>query len=109
LGVIHIGESRVRCILSVLPKRTRIARMPHPQQTLVVQLNKQPVELFKILKFEGLVSSGAEAKRLIDDHAVLVNGRVETRRRRKIMHADVIKVGGMELTIHVDSPSQDHS
>lgn len=56
-----------------------------------VEITKEPVELYKILKFEGIVSSGGEAKALIDDGLVLVNGEIEKRKRKKIMSGDVIK------------------
>ncbi len=59
----------------------------------VVEVSKQPVELFKILKFEGLVASGGEAKLVIADGMVQVNGEVETRKRKKIMSGDIIEFG----------------
>ena len=65
---------------------TEIERM---QEILI---NREFVELFKILKFESLASSGGEAKILIADVKVEVNGEVETRKRRKIIAGDVIKV-----------------
>lgn len=64
-----------------------------------VDINKEPVELYKILKFEGLVASGGEAKLLIGDGQVLVNGLVETQRRKKIVHGDVIEFRGERLQI----------
>ena len=65
----------------------------------VVEINREPVELYKILKFEGLVSSGGEAKLLIGDGQVMVNGEVETRRRRKLLNADVIEFRGESLQL----------
>lgn len=56
-----------------------------------VELRKQPVELFKLLKFEGLASSGGEAKMLVSNGLVRVNGEVETRRRKKIVAGDTIE------------------
>ena len=56
-----------------------------------VEITKEPVELYKILKFEGIVSSGGEAKSVIDDGQVLVNGEVEKRKRKKIIAGDVIE------------------
>ncbi|WP_018624789.1 RNA-binding S4 domain-containing protein [Kangiella aquimarina] len=56
-----------------------------------VEITKEPVELYKILKFEGIVSSGGEAKAVIDDGLVLVNGEIEKRKRKKIMSGDVIE------------------
>lgn len=64
-----------------------------------VIITKQPVELYKILKFEGIASSGAEAKQMVADGAVRVNGEVETRKRKQIVGGDVIKVGGETITI----------
>jgi len=58
-----------------------------------VALNKEPVELFKLIKFEGLAQSGGEAKKMIEDETVYVNGEVETRKRKKIVAGDIIKVG----------------
>ncbi len=56
-----------------------------------VDISREPVELYKILKFEGLVSSGGEAKSVIDDGLVKLNGDIETRRRKKIISGDVIE------------------
>lgn len=56
-----------------------------------VEITKEPVELYKILKFEGIVSSGGEAKAVIDDGLILVNGEIEKRKRKKIMSGDVIE------------------
>ena len=58
-----------------------------------VEISKEPVELYKILKFEGLVASGGEAKLVIAEGLVLVNGQVETRKRKKIVSGDIIKFG----------------
>ena len=65
----------------------------------VVEINREPVELYKILKFEGLVASGGEAKLLIGDGQVTVNGEVETRRRKKIVGGDVIAFRGEQLQV----------
>jgi len=56
-----------------------------------VAITTEPTELYKILKFEGIVASGSEAKSAIDDGQVVVNGEVETRRRKKIVAGDVIE------------------
>ncbi len=66
-----------------------------------VDITKEPVELYKILKFEGLVATGGEAKLLIGDGQVTVNGEVETRRRRKIVDGDVIEFRGEKLQAHL--------
>lgn len=68
-------------------------------QTSTVVLTKSPVELFKILKFEGIASSGAEAKMIIEQGLVSVNGETETRKRRKIVGGDTIQLDDITLTI----------
>jgi len=55
-----------------------------------VTITREPVELYKVLKFEGLAGSGGEAKAVIDEGRVRVNGEVETRRRRKLVDGDTI-------------------
>ena len=57
----------------------------------VVEISREPVELFKILKFEGMVGTGGEAKMVISEGRVLVNGKVETRKRKKIVAGDSIE------------------
>ena len=64
-----------------------------------VVITKEPVELFKILKFEGLISSGGEAKVAISDGQVLVNGKVETQKRKKIRSGDTIQFRDEKLKI----------
>ena len=66
-----------------------------------VDINKEPVELFKILKFEGIVASGGQAKLVISDGQVTVNGAVETRKRRKMMSGDIIVFREQELRLRL--------
>ncbi len=68
-----------------------------------VEIPKEPVELYKVLKFEGLVPSGGEAKLVISKGLVLVNGDIETRKRKKIVHGDVIEFAGEQLCVELAS------
>ncbi len=67
-----------------------------------VAINKEPVELYKILKFEGIVSSGAEAKSAVANGHVRVNGEVELQKRKKIVSGDTIQIGEEELRITLE-------
>lgn len=69
--------------------------------TRTVEITKEPVELYKILKFEGLVGTGGEAKIVISDGQVTVNGEIETRRRKKIVDGDVIAFRGDTLQVRL--------
>ena len=66
-----------------------------------VEITKEPVELYKILKFESMVSSGGAAKAAIDDGQVIVNGEVETRKRKKIVSGDIIEFGEEKIRIQL--------
>ena len=57
------------------------------------------VELYKLLKIQSWVASGGEAKQMIDDGKVKVNGLVETQRRKKIRPGDSVEFGGMIMTV----------
>ena len=58
-----------------------------------IQINKEPVELYKILKFEGLASSGAEAKQMISSGLVVLNGIGDLQRSKKIVAHDGLTIG----------------
>ena len=66
-----------------------------------VEIHKEPVELYKILKFEGMVASGGEAKLVISEGFVRVNGEVETRKRKKIICGDIIEFGQEKICIQL--------
>jgi ribosome-associated protein len=69
------------------------------QTTISVILTQSPTELYKILKFEGLSSSGAEAKIAIADGLVKVNGTVELQKRKKIVNGDVVEFAGTTINV----------
>jgi ribosome-associated protein len=64
-----------------------------------VRINREPVELYKILKFENLVMSGGEAKHVIAQGMVSLNGEVETRKRKKIFSGDIVEFSNERLKI----------
>jgi len=66
-----------------------------------VIISSEPVELYKILKFEGLAASGGEAKHLIAEGHVLLNGEIETQKRKKIHSGDIITFGEDKLLIQL--------
>ena len=55
-----------------------------------IHFKKLPIELYQILKVEGLVNSGGEAKQFIADGKVMLNNVVETRKRKKVFEGDLI-------------------
>ena len=65
----------------------------------IAEIKKVPVELYKILKFENFASSGGEAKYMIADGFVKVNGIIETQKRKKIYPGDTIETGDFFVEI----------
>ena len=65
----------------------------------VVEISHEPIELYKILKFESMATSGGEAKAVIAEGLVSVNGAVETRKRKKIVSGDIIEFGQDRIRI----------
>ncbi len=70
-----------------------------------VVINRVPVELYKVLKFEGLVASGGEAKQAVAEGMVIVNGELEMRKRRKLNAGDVIEFNGEVLRLVLENDS----
>ncbi len=52
------------------------------------------IKLDSLLKLANLVMSGGEAKQVIQDGLVTVNGQVETRRGRKLYPGDLFQLAG---------------
>ena len=69
-----------------------------------LEITEEPIELYKILKFENMVTSGGEAKYVISQGQVVVNGEVETRKRKKIFSGDIIEFKEEKLRIKVKGP-----
>lgn len=59
-----------------------------------VPIRDDVIRLGQFLKLANLIESGAEAKEVIADGLVLVNGEVETRRGRQLNVGDVVEFGG---------------
>ena len=64
-----------------------------------VEIKDDFIKLGQLLKLANLVSSGVEAKLVIQDGMVKVNGEVETRRGKKIYPQDVVEFQGQEVTV----------
>ncbi len=57
------------------------------------------IELYKILKLENMAASGGEAKHLISDGLIRVNGLVEMRKRRKTVAGDIVEYNREQIMI----------
>ncbi|MCI8639197.1 MAG: RNA-binding S4 domain-containing protein [Coprococcus sp.] len=64
-----------------------------------LKLRDDFIKLGQALKAVGYVDSGIEAKEVIIDGLVKVNGEVDTRRGRKLYDGDVVQYDGKEIKI----------
>ena len=62
-----------------------------------IRIRGDVIRLGQLLKLADVADSGAEAKALLAEGAVLVNGEVEVRRGRQIRPGDVVEADGRSL------------
>lgn len=65
----------------------------------IIKLRDEFIKLGQALKAAGLVESGVEAKEVIQQGLVEVNGEVDTRRGRKLYASDVVLFDGEQIKI----------
>ncbi len=64
-----------------------------------VPIRDESIRLGQFLKLANLIDSGSDAKELMIQGAVTVNGEVETRRGRQLVPGDVVALGGVESRV----------
>jgi ribosome-associated protein len=64
-----------------------------------VPITSETIKLGQLLKLAGLIGSGADAKDVLADEAVLVNGEPEVRRGRQLQVGDTVRVGDEVLEL----------
>ena len=71
-----------------------------PKSRAVI-VREVPIELCQFIKFGGLADSGGAAKQLVAEGSVLLNGTIETRKRKQLAAGDRITVGGETIVVRV--------
>ncbi len=64
-----------------------------------VPIRDETIRLGQALKLAGLADSGGDARALLEDGGVTVNGEPETRRGRTLRRGDVVAAAGEEVRI----------
>ena len=64
-----------------------------------VPIRDESIRLGQFLKLASLIDSGADAKAVIGEGMVRVNGEVETRRGRQLRAGDVVSFAGNEARV----------
>lgn len=60
-------------------------------EVLAIELYEEPIELCKLLKIANLVGGGGEAKMVITEGYVYLNGEVEYQKRKKVYFEDIVQ------------------
>ena len=60
-----------------------------------IEVNTETIQLDQFLKWAGVLESGGQVKLMIEDEMILVNGIVETTRRKKLHDGDVVEIKEM--------------
>jgi len=79
--------------------RKRKESQPAGPVPVDVAIRDESIRLGQFLKLANLVESGAEAKPVIADGLVQVNGEVETRRGRQLRVGDVVELQGQAARV----------
>ena len=66
-----------------------------------VMVREAPIELCQFIKFAGLAESGGAAKQLVAEGSVLLNGVVETRKRKQLVAGDKVTIAGRTIVVRV--------
>ena len=64
-----------------------------------IRQNEEFIKLGQALKAVGAAESGVEAKEVIQEGLVLVNGEIDTRRGRKLYEGDLVEFDGIQIKI----------
>ena len=81
--------------------KTASAKPTNTPNTREIIVRDVPIELCQFIKFGGLSGSGGEAKQLIAEGSVLLNGQVEKQKRKKLAGGDQVTVGGQIIVVKV--------
>ncbi len=73
-------------------------------EAIGIEVSSQPIELYKVFKIANLVGGGGEAKHIISEGYVAVNGELETRKRRKMYDGDFFEFNQEYYVVVCDAP-----
>ena len=65
----------------------------------IIKIRDEFIKLGQALKLAGLVESGVDAKIVIQNGLVKVNGEIDTRRGKKLVDGDIVEFDGNQFKI----------
>lgn len=73
-----------------------------PKESIQVKIKTEFIKLDSLLKYAGLTETGGEAKEIVQQGLVSVNGEVCTMRGKKIRPSDKVSVENYEVTVEYE-------
>ena len=64
-----------------------------------IKISTEYIKLDQLLKFSGVIGNGSDAKILIFEEQVKVNGEIATQRGKKIRPGDVVEIGDQIINV----------
>lgn len=91
----------MQCNNAYLCRKTtkRIFNVREDEEMEIIKLRDEYIKLGQALKAAGFVESGVDAKFVIQDGLVSVNGEIEVQRGKKLYAGDVVSFDGQEIRI----------
>ena len=80
-------------------KRLNIMNNTTNKSVETFELTEDYIELIKLIKFMGLSETGGQAKLLVEDGLVKVDGEVESRKRRKVRKGVIVTIGDASIKV----------
>lgn len=91
----------MQCNNAYLCRKTTkcIFNVREDEEMEIIKLRDEYIKLGQALKAAGFVESGVDAKFVIQDGLVSVNGEIEVQRGKKLYAGDVVSFDGQEIRI----------
>ena len=84
-----------------MPKPRPPVQVHNSSSPRKVIVREVPIELCQFIKFGGLTGSGGDAKQAVVEGRVLLNGTVETQKRKKLAVGDQVKANGHTIIVQL--------
>ena len=60
-----------------------------------ISIHSESIQLDQLLKWAGIIESGGQVKPMLEEQLILVNGNIETARRRRLFPGDRVEIRDM--------------
>lgn len=62
----------------------------------LIEINTESIKLDQFLKWAGIVETGGQVKKFIDEQLIELNGQLITEKRKKLKNNDIIRIKGLD-------------